>query len=156
MYGTIVVGTDGSATASEAVARAAEVAGAVGDKLVIVSAYRPVPEERLRSERVDAPGDVAFRINPEEDVEATLSAAKQLAHDKGAGEVRTLPVDAGPAEALLDVAEKVGAGLIVVGSQGMAGAKRFLLGSVPNRISHHAPCDVMIVKTDRALGRHQP
>ena len=46
------------------------------------------------------------------------------------------------------------ADLIVVGNQGMTGARRFLLGSVPNRVAHHTPCDVLIVKTD--LGAASP
>ncbi|MCU4183914.1 universal stress protein [Acidiferrimicrobium sp. IK] len=153
MYATIVVGTDGSPTASEAVTRAAELAVQSGAKLVIVSAYRPVDRARLEAERASAPADIAYVINPEEDVAAHLEAATELANAAGVAEVRTLPVDAAPAEALLDAAEQVGADLIVVGSQGMAGAKRFLLGSVPNRISHHAPCDVLIVKTDHVLTR---
>lgn len=152
MYATIVVGTDGSRTATEAVSKAAALAVQSGAKLVIVSAYRPVAKARLDSERADAPDDVAYGISSEEEVESTLDAASQLAGQLGVGEVRVVPVDAGPAEALLDVADRVGADLIVVGSQGMAGAKRFLLGSVPNRISHHAPCDVLIVKTDHVLG----
>ena len=53
-----------------------------------------------------------------------------------------------PAEAILDVAEEQGADLIVVGSKGMQGSRRFLLGSVPDKISHHAPCSVLIVRTD--------
>lgn len=153
MYATIVVGTDGSPTASEAVARATELAAQAGAKLVIVSAYRPVDKSRLDSERASAPADIAYVINPEEDVESHLEAAADQARAGGVTEVRTVPVDAAPAEALLDAAEQVGADLIVVGSQGMAGAKRFLLGSVPNRIAHHAPCDVLIVKTDHALGQ---
>ena len=44
-------------------------------------------------------------------------------------------------------AEEVGADLIIVGNKGMSGAKRFLLGSVPNKVSHHAPCSVMIIRT---------
>ena len=52
-----------------------------------------------------------------------------------------------PADAILDVAEEQGADLIVVGNKGMTGAKRFLLGSVPNKVSHHAPCSVLIVRT---------
>jgi nucleotide-binding universal stress UspA family protein len=51
------------------------------------------------------------------------------------------------ADAILDVAEELGADLIVVGNKGMTGAKRFLLGSVPNKVSHHAPCAVMIIRT---------
>ena len=53
-----------------------------------------------------------------------------------------------PAEAILDVAAEQRAGLIVVGSKGMHGTRRFLLGSVPDKISHHAPCSVLIVRTD--------
>jgi nucleotide-binding universal stress UspA family protein len=56
-----------------------------------------------------------------------------------------------PAEALLELAEKLQADLIVVGNRGMSGMKRFLLGSVPNKISHHAPCSVLIVNTEREL-----
>jgi nucleotide-binding universal stress UspA family protein len=59
----------------------------------------------------------------------------------------THPVEADPAEAILNVAEQTGADLIVVGNKGMTGARRYLLGSVPNNISHHAPCSVMIVRT---------
>ena len=53
-----------------------------------------------------------------------------------------------PAEAILDVAEEQDADLIVVGSKGMHGSRRFLLGSVPDKVSHHAPCSVLIVRTD--------
>jgi nucleotide-binding universal stress UspA family protein len=147
MYTNIVVGTDGSATASKAVRKAAGLAAVTSATLVVVSAYRPVPEERLRSERAGAPDDIAYVVNREEDVGEILENAKKLAESTGA-KVVIESVDSGPSEALIDVAERIGADLIVVGSQGMTGAKRFLLGSVPNRIAHHAPCDVLIVKTD--------
>jgi nucleotide-binding universal stress UspA family protein len=147
MYTNIVVGTDGSATASKAVGKAAEIAAMSQATLVVVSAYRPVPEERLRSERAGAPQDIAYMVNREEDVGRILEDAKKLAESVGA-KVVTESVDSGPSEALIDVAERIGAELIVVGSQGMTGAKRYLLGSVPNRIAHNTPCDVLIVKTD--------
>jgi len=51
------------------------------------------------------------------------------------------------ADAILDIAEEQRSELIVVGNKGMTGAKRFLLGSVPNKVSHHAPCSVLIVRT---------
>jgi nucleotide-binding universal stress UspA family protein len=57
------------------------------------------------------------------------------------------PREGDPADAILDVAEETNADLIVVGNKGMTGAKRFLLGSVPNKVSHHAPCGVLIVRT---------
>jgi nucleotide-binding universal stress UspA family protein len=117
---------------------------------VLVSAYRPVVGDKLRAERAQAPDDVSWAINPDQEVEAILSAAAVEARAAGATDVVTRAVQGPPAEALLEVAEEVGAGLIVVGNMGMTGTKRFLIGSVPNRISHHAPCDVLIVRTDVA------
>ena len=148
LYSSIVVGTDGSETASKAVTRAAELAAASSATLSIVSAFRPVPPERLRNERAGAPDDIAYVVNSREDVDHLLSVAKKLAQSIGANSVRTEAVDSDPSEALIDVAERVSADLIVVGSKGMTGAKRFILGSVPNRVAHHTPCDVLIVKTD--------
>ncbi|WP_309233282.1 universal stress protein [Conexibacter sp. W3-3-2] len=51
------------------------------------------------------------------------------------------------ADAILRIADEQGADLIVVGNKGMTGAARFLLGSVPNKITHHAPCNVLVVRT---------
>jgi len=55
--------------------------------------------------------------------------------------------DARAGERLRAAAEEREADLIIVGNKGMTGAKRFLLGSVPNKISHHAPCSVLIIRT---------
>ena len=146
MFSTIVVGTDGSQTATEAVRQAVELATAVGGSLEIVSAYEPVPGSRLRAEAQQAPPDVQWTINPREDVDATLAAAAALAADAGVtAQVHARQGD--PADAILDVAEETGADLVVIGNKGMTGAKRFLLGSVPNKISHHAPCGVLIIRT---------
>ncbi|HYN49823.1 MAG TPA: universal stress protein [Thermoleophilaceae bacterium] len=146
MYDSMVVGTDGSDTASEAVRQAAELAGRIGAKVHLVSAYEPVPEARLREERDDVPGDMEWMINPREDVSSTLEGAAQVIRDGGI-EVEVHAREGDPADAILDVAEEQGADLIVVGNKGMTGAKRFLLGSVPNKVSHHAPCNVMIIRT---------
>ncbi len=62
-------------------------------------------------------------------------------------EVETFAREGDPADAILDVAEEHDADLIVVGNKGMTGARRFLLGSVPNKVSHHAPCSVLIIRT---------
>jgi nucleotide-binding universal stress UspA family protein len=62
-------------------------------------------------------------------------------------EVRTHPIEGDAADAILNVAEEIKADLIVVGNKGMTGARRYFLGSVPNNVSHHAPCSVIIVRT---------
>lgn len=146
MFKSIVVGTDGSDTAGQAVRQAVDLARAVGAKVEIVSAYEPVPAQRLREERREAPEDLQWAINPREDVDVTLEAAAAIAREAGV-EVDVYPRQGDPADAILDVAEEREADLIVVGNKGMTGAKRFLLGSVPNKVSHHAPCSVLIIRT---------
>ena len=146
MFRTIVVGTDGSQTAGEAVREAIELAKTVGATIELVSAYEPVPSQRLREESRQAPEDMQWMVNPREDVDATLKAAAAQVDEAGVS-VNTYAREGDPADAILDVAEERGADLIVVGNKGMTGAKRFLLGSVPNKISHHAPCSVLIIRT---------
>jgi nucleotide-binding universal stress UspA family protein len=146
VFTRIVVGTDGSETAGEAVHQAVDLAKLTGAQLSIVSAYAPVPKRRVQDEQAAAPADVQHQIGPREDVNLILEAAAAEARKEGV-EVQTHPAEADPAEAILDVAEKTKADLIVVGNKGMTGARRFLLGSVPNNVSHHAPCSVIIVRT---------
>jgi nucleotide-binding universal stress UspA family protein len=146
MFDRIVVGTDGSDTATEAVKAAVELARLSNAKLEIVTAYEPVPRSRLRDEGEGISGDISHTINPREDVEFVLDKAAAEAK-KAKVDVVTHPREGDPADAILDVAEENNADLVLVGNKGMTGARRFLLGSVPNKISHHAPCDVWIVKT---------
>jgi nucleotide-binding universal stress UspA family protein len=147
MYGAIVVGTDGSDTAREAVRQAGELAKALGSRILLVSAYEPVPESRLSQERTELPEDVSWVVNPREDVQGVLDEEAERVTAGGIDDVETFAREGDPADAILDVAEEKGADLIVVGNKGMTGARRFLLGSVPNKVSHHAPCNVMIVRT---------
>ncbi|HEV2820137.1 MAG TPA: universal stress protein [Solirubrobacteraceae bacterium] len=146
MFASIVVGTDGSQTATEAVRQAVELANSVGARVEIVSAYEPVSGGRLRAEGEQAPEDVQWMINHREEVEATLAEAAEVAERAGV-EYSTYARQGDPADAVLDVAEEQDVDLIVVGNKGMTGAKRFLLGSVPNKVTHHAPCSVLIIRT---------
>jgi nucleotide-binding universal stress UspA family protein len=146
MFASIVVGTDGSQTAQEAVRQAVALAQKLGARLEIVSAYEPVSSARLREEAQHVPADLQWMVNAREDVDATLREAAELAEEAGV-EREIYARQGDPADAILDVAEERGADLIVVGNKGMTGAKRFLLGSVPNKVSHHAPCSVLIIRT---------
>jgi nucleotide-binding universal stress UspA family protein len=146
MFGSIVVGTDGSETAGEAVRQATDLAKAVGARIHLVSAFEPVGNQRLREERTQVPDDMQWMVNEREDVEATLRQAAESIQEVGV-EVETYARQGDPADAILDVAEEQSSDLIIVGNKGMTGAKRFLLGSVPNKVSHHAPCSVLIIRT---------
>lgn len=142
---SIVVGTDGSDSARQALDEAVRLAKALHADLHIVSAFTPVRGARIAG----APEGAAkvWAPLPDAGAQATLSeaaAAVRLADVP----VHTHALERDPADALLEVAEQVGAGMIVVGSRGMHGARRLVLGSVPNKVSHHARCNVMIVATD--------
>jgi nucleotide-binding universal stress UspA family protein len=146
VFKRIVVGTDGSETASQAVAQAIELARLTGAALSVVSAYEPLSGRRVQDEQRDAPADVQYEIGPREDVNIVLDAAAAEAGRAGV-EVQTHPLEGDPADAILNVAEQMNADLIVVGNKGMTGARRYFLGSVPNNVSHHAPCSVLIAQT---------
>ncbi len=146
MFTSILVGTDGSKTAQTAVRRAIELAAGQDARLHIVTAYEPVADQ-LRSGQVEPPGDAQWLINPHQDAVALLEQARTEATQAGVVEVGTFARQGDAADAILDVAEEQNCDLVVVGNKGMTGAKRFLLGSVPNKVSHHAPCSVLIVRT---------
>jgi nucleotide-binding universal stress UspA family protein len=147
VFASIVVGTDGSDTATTAVRYAIDLARELGARLQIVSAYEPVSDQRLRHEQVEVPKDLQWIINPREDVLAMLERAQAEARAAGVDHVETFARQGDAADAILDVAEEQRSDLVVVGNRGMTGAKRFLLGSVPHKVSHHAPCSVLIVRT---------
>jgi nucleotide-binding universal stress UspA family protein len=147
VFASILVGTDGSDTAKTAVRYAIDLARELGARLQIVSAYEPVPADRLRREGLEVPEDLEWTVNPREDVLQLLEHASDEAESVGVAEVQSFARQGDAADAILDVAEEQRTDLIVVGNKGMTGAKRFLLGSVPNKVSHHAPCSVLIVRT---------
>src|ERR1700731_4837541 len=101
MFRSIVVGTDGSDTATQAVRQAVDLARAVGATLELVSAYEPVPAQRLQAERRDAPGDLQGAISPREDVDATLEAAAEVAREAGV-QATSYARQGDPADAILD------------------------------------------------------
>jgi nucleotide-binding universal stress UspA family protein len=145
MFTSIVVGIDGSETAREAVRQATVLARSVGARIELVSAYEPVSDVRVRAS-IAVHEDLHWIIDPREAVEATLETAAAEIREGGV-EVAVFARQGDPADAILDVAEERGSDLIVIGNKGMTGAKRFLLGSVPNKVSHHAPCSVLIIRT---------
>ena len=145
MFETIVVGTDGSPTAEKAVREAGELAAKVGGRVHLVSAYtRGRPASEVRRDQQQAPDDVV--VDDKGEVEDRLEEAAKAVKDAGA-EVDTHAIKGEPADVIIELAEREQADLIVVGNKGMTGAKRFVLGSVPNAIAHHAPCNVLIVRT---------
>ena len=134
-----VVGIDGSETASLAAARAGELAVKTGGSVHVVCAYSGRDGSTIQV------GSDSFVIS-------SLTTAEQIAEQQAAAfrsqgiEATSVAVDAKPADALIEEAERIVADVIVVGNRRMQGVKR-ILGAVANEVAHHAPCDVLIVKT---------
>jgi nucleotide-binding universal stress UspA family protein len=122
VYERILVGTDGSRTAARAVDRAAELAAATGAKLTVLTAGAGA--------------------------KALLTAESEVARHRGSGvAIEAVAIDGDPASVLLDEAERGRYDLLVMGNKGMTGVSRFLMGSVPNKVSHHATSTILIVRT---------
>ena len=132
---SIIVGTDGSDTAERAVDRAGVIAGAFGATVHVVSVYS---DEKTPLVGLGKQGD---RAHAQQYIE---QAQERLAKQGVESEAHLSNQEAG--RALVAIADEQGAHMIVVGNRGMTGARR-LLGSVPNYVSHHAHCDVVIVHT---------
>ncbi|MFI5055913.1 MAG: AarF/UbiB family protein [Actinomycetota bacterium] len=133
----VMVGTDLSQTASRAVGWATDFAERFDAELHLVQVIvptNPVDTEFGNSERTRASAAS----------ESLLVEARRLAGDRGRSHV---VVDTDPAMAIVGAAEEAEIDVLVVGNAGMAGRKEFLLGNVPNRISHNARCTVIIVNT---------
>jgi nucleotide-binding universal stress UspA family protein len=143
MVSTVAVGTDGSDRAAKAVEFAIDLAKRYDARLVAISSYRPVSEDRLLKELKDAPMEIQWSINPMEDVEAILSSVESRALEAGL-EVTTVAGDGNPVDVLVQHAAEQGADVLVVGNKGI---KRRVLGSVPNSVTHKAECTVIVVKT---------
>jgi nucleotide-binding universal stress UspA family protein len=141
MFSSIVVGTDGSDTAEIALRRAVELSRLTGAKLHVVSAYEPAPARVGGNQPVAEAAE--WSVGSDFKVDAVLQRARETARDV---EIEVHAPKGDAADSLIQTAKEQDAELIVLGSRGMRGARR-VLGSVPNKVSHHAPCDVLIVQT---------
>jgi nucleotide-binding universal stress UspA family protein len=140
VYKTVVVGIDGSPTAERAMARAIELTRLAGGRLHVITASQ-------RGRAPVAPGTRSADPSARPDFQADVALEAALSRVGGDDlDVEQHVATGDPAAEIIALAEREGADLIVLGSRGMRGAGR-LLGSIPNTVSHRAPCDVLIVRT---------
>jgi nucleotide-binding universal stress UspA family protein len=149
MFDVIVVGTDGSETAAVAVKKALEIAQIAGGTVHVVHAHHLVSAGQVATSTAygAAPNIDIDEVNKGLEAQSRSVVQGVAAEAERAGvQCETHVRDGDPARALIDVAEKVGADLLVVGNRGMSGVRR-MLGSVPNKVSHHCTCSLLIVDT---------
>lgn len=135
---TIVVGIGGGETAKEAGRQAVQLAAALGATVHFVT----VVEEDEAA--IVCAGNDVWEIHS---IDAARASVQRFVDSLGVDiEFEVVAAEGDPAKVLISEAERIGADLIVVGNVRMQGLGR-LLGSVGNHVAHHAPCNVLIVKT---------
>lgn len=142
-YRNVIVGTDGSETATRAVEHAAKLAAAFGSRLTVVTAYTADPSRKRAAD--EAPEDLRWMVTDSAAASDRAAEGIKRARELGVTDVHHRTAEGDPASIVVQAAEETGGDLIVVGSRGMTSTTRSF--SVPNKVSHHAPCDVLIVQT---------
>jgi len=148
-YKSIVVGTDGSATAERAVRQAAQLAADEAARLVVVSAYQASGDRLSVAQSDRVPDDIRFTLTDRAQTEELAERGRAIAREAGVGKVVVQALEGEPARVLLEAANDFDADLIVVGSRGLTSHAHFILGSVAASVAHHAPCDVLVAHTTK-------
>jgi nucleotide-binding universal stress UspA family protein len=141
MINTVAVATDGSVTASRAVDEAAELAKRWDAKLVLLSVFSD--GSLLPSDPDDPSLELRWASNPAARTQEIVSRTEDSLRRRGL-DCSTRLDEGDPAEVIVRLAAECGADVLVIGNKGM---HRRVLGSVPNTVTHKAPCSVWVVKT---------
>ncbi len=151
MFKTIVVGTDGSTNAEDAIRQAAALAESTPSSTVhVIAAYKPLSSHELSNLTAQLPDEFRNTLYSHMGADSIVASARSMFNDVGADvTVQYHEVNDSPTEALLDAVESYGADLLVVGSRGEGRARRALHGSVSTSVFHHAPCSVLVVKASQ-------
>ena len=142
MFTSILLASDGSACALKAAAAAATLASKFTARLTIINVFQPIPAYGPFREVVNSDLHEQY---VRELQEHAISPAGRIMEGMGVP-YRSRQEVGQPAAEIVRVAEEEGCDLIVLGSRGLSGFQEFLLGSVSDRVAHHAHCPVLIVK----------
>lgn len=145
MYTCIVVGTDGSEHALDAVRAAGKLAELCGlADLHVVTASRSFTDFDMARVQAQLPAEFRDLVSPQLDAQDHFNEAASVL----APSVSIVPhqTEGHPADSILRTAEALNADLIVVGARGLGAVDRFLRGSVSTKVVHHSPCDVLVVE----------
>jgi nucleotide-binding universal stress UspA family protein len=143
-YNTVVVGTDGSNSSLLAVERAGKLASGPDAKVIVATAYLPASED---TRAADTLRDEGYKMVGNAPIYDILRDASDRARAAGAVNVEDRAIEGAPVDALVDLANEVGADLLVVGNVGLNTIAGRLLGSVPANVARKSKTDVLIVHT---------
>ena len=145
LFTNIVVGTDGTEQSSKAVVAAAELASKNPDaKVHVVMAFHPLSTRELANISSQLPDEFRSILHSSYPAESTLGEARRVTEAHGV-DATFHEIDDDPTDAILGVADDVGADLVVVGTRGLGPAGRVMHGSVSTKLLHSAPCSLLVV-----------
>lgn len=144
-YAEVLVGTDGSPTATRAVTSASHLAVALGLPLVVITAWQRHPQDPpAPSEEASYPAGGGVAGSEAAWATTTTTDAAAVARKVGVTDVRQAQPIGGAGDALLAVAEEHPDALLVVGTYGLADRSERLIGNVPHALTHHSPIDLLL------------
>lgn len=138
MMKKLLVPVDGSKSSDQAVRYACNVSEKYGSEMTLLCVIPPPIILGVEA------GIIDYRPL-EESGRKVLENTKNIVESSGVKASTRLETGQ-VADTIINIAKEEGSDLIIIGSRGLSGAKRFLLGSVSNSVSHHAPCPVLIVR----------
>jgi nucleotide-binding universal stress UspA family protein len=143
--GRILLATDGSPHAAAAARTATELAEATGSKLHVVAVGRSFPSGVYESYTETETGRRDLRQEAQDVLDEQV---RNIEEAGGKVAIAHLKMGERRDEAIVHLAEEIGAGLIVIGSRGRGGIRRALMGSVSDSVVRHAHCPVLVVRPD--------
>ena len=141
---TLVIGSDGSPGAQQAVAFAARLAAQADLQVVLVHAFEPLGE--LQGDHPPEP-PVDFAAIRDRRVEELAEQWAGPLIDLGVDHL-TEVIEDRPVDALVAAARRHGADLVVIGSHGRTGWRERVFGRVAMSLPYEAHCPVMVVPTE--------
>ncbi|MDQ3317466.1 MAG: universal stress protein [Actinomycetota bacterium] len=139
----VLLAGDGSKDAALAARAAVDVCKTTGAELHVVHVWHSIPTARFR-----AFAHAEFKKIGRERLEEAVKEVEDAGADAGANVTEAHLVEGRSADEILDLAEEIGAGLIVIGSRGLGPVWRIALGSVSDAVIHHARCPVLVLRGD--------
>lgn len=141
MFTSILVPVDGSDNSYRALDSALLLSEKLGTNITVVNVLEQVPITHIESEKLLSELLEAYRKENQE----ILSKCSKIATEKGLS-IKTILLQGNPASVILDYRKKEKFDLLIMGSRGLGKFKQLILGSVSNKIVHHSPCAVLLIR----------
>ena len=144
----ILLATDGSKEAGLALTTAADLAKSTNSELHVAYVFPTAQQRPFRNPITSRPREVLEEelAQARHQAQEFLDRQVERVKEEGVSVAETHLVRGRPDREIVHLSEEIGAGLIIMGSRGLGGVRRALMGSVSDSVVRHAHCPVLIVR----------